>query len=88
MTRLKPQASAQGPTRQNGVGRRRIEVPAEHVMANDLMRDRGILRHVSGLGPSMVEFSVVLFFGEADGIDDQLCVPLHQTVSVWRVCRD
>lgn len=88
MTRLTTQTCAQDTTQQVGVSRRRVEIPAEQVIANDLMRDRGVLRRVAGLGPSMVEFSVVVFFGEADGFEDQLCVPLLQTVSVWRVCRD
>jgi hypothetical protein len=88
MTGLKQRVSAEDTTQQAEACRRRIEVPAEQVVADDLMRDRGVLRHVAGLGPSMVEFSLVVFFGEADDFDDQLCVPLHQTVSVWRVHRD
>lgn len=87
MTGLNPRVSAQDATQHADVHRRRNAIPADQAITNDLMRERGTLRHVAGLGPSMVEFSAVVFFGEAESFDDQLCVPLLQTASVWRVRR-
>ena len=65
-----------------------VQVTAGEVVPGDRLRDHGILRQVVGLAPSRIEFSVVVFFDGADGFDDPLCVPLVQTVSVWRVCRE
>lgn len=67
---------------------RLVQVAASEVVPGDQMRDHGVLRRVVGLAPSRIEFSLVVFFDEADGFEDPLCVPLSQTVSVWRVRRD
>jgi hypothetical protein len=88
MTGLTPRATAQDTVPRTGAFRKLIEVPADEVIPGDQMRDHGVMRQVTGTGASVVELSVVVFFDETDGFDNRLCVPLFQTVSVWRVCCD
>lgn len=69
-------------------GRQLVTVPADEAVPGDRVRDHGVLRQVTSVEASVVERSVVLFFDPADGFDDPLFVPLFQTVSVWRLCRE
>lgn len=68
--------------------RKLIDVPADEAVPGDRVRDHGILRQITSIEASVVQRSVVLFFDPTDGFDDQLHVPLFQTISVWRVSRD
>jgi hypothetical protein len=65
-----------------------IDVLGDEVSPGDLIRDHGHLRRITDIGASVIERSIVLFLDPEDGLDGQLRLPLFQTVSVWRVCRD
>jgi hypothetical protein len=65
-----------------------IQVPADEVVPGDHVRDHGSFREVIEVQASVREGAVVLVFEQVAASGARLHVPLLQTLSVWRACRE
>jgi ABC-type cobalamin transport system ATPase subunit len=68
--------------------RKLIQVFPDDVVPGDWIRDGGVFRSVSHMSPLVSSGVLLIHFEPVDGGRADLSVPVFQTVSVWRVCRD
>jgi hypothetical protein len=65
-----------------------MQVSACQVIRGDYMRDHGSLREVTSVQASKSDAYMEVVFELVGSRGSRLVVPLHQDVSVWRLCRD
>jgi hypothetical protein len=63
-------------------------LPVEEVETGDQLRRDDRWRLVDHIEPKLLELTILIFWADSADPDDRLAVPITQTISLWRVCRD
>lgn len=65
--------------------RARLSLPVDELAKGDLLPDRGRLRAVQAVTPTVVEMALVIDFADSTDRHDRLTVPMGQSVTLYRV---
>ena len=72
----------------SGRARRCLRIPASEIEPGDEIQVRDGVRHVVSVVPQVVEFALLIDLDRLGGLNDDMHVPLFQSVTVWRVGDD